>query len=138
MKMIAFACGLLILLTGISGIISPASLQPLTQLTTSTGAFLLLAAIRIVLGLILILGAPQSRMPSTIRVIGFIVLMIGIATAITAFMALEQAREIVSQWMQMGDAVIRLTGVVLVVVGSFIVFCFAPERTQVDGTKADS
>lgn len=137
MKMIAFACGLLILLTGISGIISPASLKPLTQLTTSTSAFLLLAAIRIVLGFILVFGAPQSRMPSTIRVIGFIVLMIGIATAITAFMALEQARYIVSQWMQMGDDVVRITGVVLVVVGGFIGYCFAPERSQAGDTKTD-
>lgn len=130
MKIIPFLCGLLVLLLGLWGIASPGIFQPIVTIVATTQGFLAVGTVRITLGLILILTAAQSRMPRTIHVIGIILLIVGVATFVTVFTAMDLARDVIDQWMDMGDTVMRATSAVLVIAGGFIAYCFAPGRSR--------
>src|SRR5215469_707590 len=95
MKAVAFVFALLILLVGLTGLFSPTSLLPIAHISLAPGAFLILAAIRLGFGLLLIEVASLSRMPRTIRIIGIAVALVGVATALTAFLAMDEARTII-------------------------------------------
>jgi hypothetical protein len=85
-KTLAFAFGLCIAAVGAVGIVVPASLVWIAQYFVTSGAFVALAAVRIVLGLILISVAPMSRAPTGLRILGYVIVILGITTALTGLM----------------------------------------------------
>ena len=52
-------------------------------------------------GLILIL-ASASRAPKTLRILGYLILISGVTTALTGLVAIERARVIIEWWSQQG------------------------------------
>ncbi|RDI99908.1 hypothetical protein DVT68_03515 [Dyella solisilvae] len=128
MKTIAFVFALCMLTVGLVGVLSPPLLLPIARLSIESGAFLVLAAIRLGFGLLLIEVASRSRMPRTVRTIGILIAALGVVTALTAFLAMDHARALIVQWTQAGDGIMRLTGVGLTVFGGFLVYCLAPAR----------
>lgn len=130
MKTVAFAFALCILLVGVTGLLSPSTLLPVAHLSLAPGAFLILATLRLGFGLLLIEVASRSRMPRTIRVIGLVVALMGIATALTAFLAMDRARAIIDHWTQSGDGIQRLTCMMIMLFGGFLAYCLAPRRSH--------
>ncbi len=122
MKTLAFGMGLVIAAVGAVGILVPSTLEWLAPHTATSGAFYLIAAVRVVFGLILISVAPISRTPKTLRVLGYVIVIAGIATALTGLVAIDRARAIISWWSHSGSGVIRLTGVFLAAFGGFIAY----------------
>jgi hypothetical protein len=106
----------------------PAGLAWITKHSVTPGAFYVIAAVRVTLGLVLISVAPDSRAPRTLRVLGYLILLAGIATALTGLAGIERARIMIEWWLKQGSGVIRLTSALVLALGGFIAFACAPIR----------
>jgi hypothetical protein len=127
-KNLAFIVALLILGVGAVGIFVPSGLVWIAEHSATTGAFYIIATVRVALGLVLISVASASRAPKTIRFLGYLTLSAGIATALIGLVAMERARAMIEWWLQLGSGVVRLTGVLVLALGAFIAYACAPAR----------
>ena len=134
MKTLAFVFGLCIVTVGAIGILVPSFLVWIAQHFVTSGAFFVLAAVRVAFGLVLISVASVSRAPRTLRVLGYLIVIAGITTALTGLVAMDRARAIVEWWLQQGSGVVRLTGVVVLAGGGFVAYACAPARRVQPGT----
>ena len=75
---------------------------------------------RVAFGVVLIWVAPVSRAPRTLKVVGVLIVIAGIATAATGLTAIERARALIEWWLAQGPGVVRLTGVLVLAVGGLI------------------
>ena len=130
MKTTALVVGICIGLAGILSIIAPSEIAWVAEQVVTPRVFYVVAVVRVAFGLILVFVAPTSRAPKTLRVLGCIIVILGISTAITGLVAIEQARAAVDWWVRQGSGIVRLTGVVLVAFGSFVVYACAPARRE--------
>ena len=128
MKTVAFVIGLCIAGVGAVGVAEPAVLVWIAQHASTPGAFYAVAAIRIAFGAVLISVAPESRAPRGLRLLGWIIVIAGIATALTGLVGMERARAIIEWWLQQGSSVLRATSLLLVALGSFVAYACAPAR----------
>jgi hypothetical protein len=127
-KTLAFVIGLLIVTVGAVGIIAPSSLVWIAEHSVTSGVFYVIATVRVAFGLILISVASVSRAPKTLRVLGYIILIAGITTALMGLVAIERAHAIIEWWLRQGSSVIRLTGIPVLALGGFIAYACAPAR----------
>src|SRR5262245_17914755 len=83
LKILAFVFGLGICAVGAVGVLAPSTLVWLAQQFVTYGpfGFYVIATVRIAFGLILISVAPASRAPKALRVLGYVILILGITTA---------------------------------------------------------
>jgi hypothetical protein len=128
MKNLAFVVGLCIVTVGSVGILAPSGLVWIAQHSVTSGAFYLIAMVRVAFGLVLISAASASRAPKAVRVLGYVILIAGITTALTGLLAIGRARDIIDWWWQLGSGVVRLTGVLVLALGGFIAYACAPAR----------
>jgi hypothetical protein len=127
-KNLAFVVALLILAVGAVGVLVPSRLVWIAHFSVTSGAFYLIAAVRVALGLVLISVASASRAPKTLRVLGYFILIAGIATALMALVAMDRARVFIEWWLQQGAGIIRLACVLVLAIGAFLVYALAPAR----------
>jgi archaellum biogenesis protein FlaJ (TadC family) len=127
-KNLAFVVALLILAFGSVGILVPSDLVWIAQHSVTSGAFYVIATVRVAFGLVLISVASVSRAPKTLRVLGYLILIAGITTALTGLVAIERARAIIEWWLQQGSGVGRLTAVLVLALGGFVAYACAPAR----------
>jgi hypothetical protein len=125
-KIVAFLFGLCISAVGAVGILAPSGFVWLAQYFVTSGPFYVIAAIRIAFGLILVLGASASRAPKLLRILGYVILILGVTTGLTGLLAVRSARAAIESWTQQGPGVVRLTGVLVLAFGGFIVYACAP------------
>ena len=128
MKTLAFVIGLLIVAVGAVGIIAPSGLVWIAEHSVTSGAFYVIATVRVAFGLVLISVASVSRAPKTLRVLGYLILIAGITTALTGLVAIERAHAIIEWWLRQGSGVVRLTGIPLLALGGFVAYACAPAR----------
>ncbi|MFI5348654.1 MAG: hypothetical protein ACHQ2Z_03850 [Elusimicrobiota bacterium] len=126
MRTLASGIGLFIAVFGAAGIVAPSGLVWIAEHCVTTAVFFVIAAVRASFGLILISAAPGSRSPKALRVLGFLILVTGITTALTGLFAIDRARAIIDWWIRLGPLVTRLTGIPLMALGGFIVYACAP------------
>jgi hypothetical protein len=127
-KNLAFVFGLCIVTVGSVGILAPSSLVWIARHSVTSGAFYLIATVRVAVGLVLISVASASRAPKALRVLGYAILIAGITTALTGLLAIERARAIIDWWSQQESGVVRLTGVLVLAFGGFVAYACAPAR----------
>ena len=128
MKTLACVFGLCIFTVGAVGIIAPSSLIWIARRAATPGAFYAVATTRVAFGLVLVLVAPASRAPKALRVLGYVILVAGIVTALTGRVAMGRARDAIDWWLGQGTGVIRLTGLPLMALGGFVAYACAPDR----------
>jgi hypothetical protein len=128
LRNLALVVGVLILAVGAVGIVAPAGLVWIAQHSITPSAFYVIAAVRIALGLVLISVASDSRAPRMLRVLGYLILLAGVATALTGLVGIERARVMIEWWLKQGSAVVRLTGVLVLALGGFVAFACTPSR----------
>ena len=117
MKRIASLAGVFLILLGLAGMIRPGALMDFGyQVLTPLGLYAA-AALRISIGLVLVLAATRSRWPRTLRVLGCIILGVGMATAL---MGVDRARAALDWWSAQGWVIIRLPYLMASVIGVFI------------------
>ena len=77
---LAMALAFVVAAIGVLGVTAPAVLLEFGRSLQSTGALLVVAALRVAFGAILLWAAPDSRTPRTLRIIGVLVVVAGVAT----------------------------------------------------------
>lgn len=116
MKTILCLIAALMILLGLTGLLWPESLMPILRYSLTTGIYVA-AIVRIILGALLMWGAPASRTPKALRVIGGIILVAGVATA---FLTGERAQLLVTWWQGHGSGALRIAACFPLAVGFFI------------------
>ena len=126
MKLLAFGIGLAIAIFGAAGIFFPTGLTWIANHVVTSGAFYVIAAIRIGFGLVLISVAADSRAPKAIRVLGYLIVISGITAAVVGLVGIGQAHQIIDWWIEQGAGVTRLTSVLVLALGGFVAYACAP------------
>ena len=125
MRIAALLFAVVTIVVGIVGIVSPDSLTTVRRQYFATPVRLYAAgAVRVAMGLVLILVAPASRAPRTMRALGAVVCMQGLAAML---LGPERARAIL-EWETMHTALLRAGAVVALATGCFIAFAVTPGR----------
>ena len=124
-NLVALLVGLFILAMGVLGIVAPDGLLTAVRSLLTPGGLYLVAALRVVFGVVLLLAAPSSRAPTVLRLLGMITFIAGL---ITPLFGIERARAIFEWWFARGPAFMRLWTALAVAFGAFVVYAVAPRR----------
>ena len=125
MKTIGTLVGVLFILLGITGIVRPGEIISLGyRLDTPVGLYGA-AALRIVIGLVLVAVASASRAPIALRIMGGIIILLGVATA---FISVGRAREALNWFTAQRPAFIRLPFAVMTMIGLFLISVLNSKR----------
>jgi hypothetical protein len=120
MRIAALLVALFTIVVSIGGVVSPDSLMTLRRLYFATpGRFYAAGAVRVAMGLVLILAASGSRWPRTLRALGAVMCLQ--AFAATLF-GLERARAIMEWEAMQGTMLLRAGAVVALAAGGFVAF----------------
>ena len=113
------------IVVGVVGLVSPDSVTTVRRLYFATPARLYAAAaLRLAMGLVVILFAPRSRTPRTLRALGAVMCMQGLAATL---LGPDRARAIL-EWETVHTALLRAGAVVAVAAGCFFVFAATTGR----------
>jgi hypothetical protein len=118
----ALLVALLVIVAGMVGVFAPQSLVTIGRYVATPVGLYGIAVLRIAIGLLLMLVAPTSRAPRTLRVVGAVVLVAGLATPL---FGVERTRAVLDWESTQGPALIRVVAGVLVVIGGLIAFTVA-------------
>jgi hypothetical protein len=125
MQVLALLVALLMALIGLTGIVSPETLGSLGRHAVTPTGLYVVAAIRIGIGIMLMLVAPVSRVPRTLRVMGIIAIIAGVATPL---IGVETSRRVLDGWLAHGYVCVRLLAGIAIVLGGFLTYAVAPRR----------
>ena len=117
MKAIALLIALLMVLLGLTGVLWPEGLMQLAGYSFSRTGWYVVAAARVVLGGLLFFAASATRTPKTVRVIGLIILVVGI---VGAFIPIERAMAMKDWLLDRGPDNLRIAACLPLVVGIFV------------------
>ena len=125
MKTLGTLVGVLFILLGITGIVRPGEIISIGyRLDTPVGLYCA-AAMRIVVGLVLLATASQSSAPIAMRLMGGFIILLGIATA---FISVGRAREALNSFTAQSPAFIRLPFAVMTMIGLYVISVFTSKR----------
>jgi hypothetical protein len=127
-RMAALVVALFTVVLGVAGLVSPDSVTAVRRqnFATATGLYTA-AAVRLAMGLVVILGATASRAPKTLRLLGTLMCMQGLSAAI---LGPEHARTIL-EWETMRPALLRAGAIVALASGVFMVFALTTRRRAI-------
>jgi hypothetical protein len=122
----AFLVALFAIVVGTVGLVSPDSVMTVRRLYFSTPVGLYTAgAVRVAMGLVVILSAPASRAPKTLRALGAVMCMQGLAATL---FGLDRARAILEWEAMQGAALLRVGAAVALATGGFVAFAVTGHR----------
>jgi hypothetical protein len=113
-KFILLLIAALMILLGLTAIFWPTGLMDFAKWSFTPKGLYVAAAVRIVLGLLLLVAAGATSTPKTVRVIGAIIFAAGIATAC---INVDTAQRLASWWLENGEDRLRITACVPLAVG---------------------
>jgi hypothetical protein len=124
MRSLALVVAGVVVALGLAGIVIPDILIALGRYVVSPGELYVAAAFRVGIGLVLMLATRGSRAPGTLRAIGGVVLLVGLATPL---FGVEGARTRLD-WEAAHITLLRVEGALFVCLGGFIVSAILPGR----------
>ena len=108
------------------GLVSPDSVTTVRRLYFATPVGLYTAgAVRVAMGLVVILSAPASRAPKTLRALGAVMCMQGLAATL---FGPDRARAILEWEAMQGAALLRVGAAVALATGGFVAFAVTGHR----------
>jgi len=117
MKTLAFIIGVLFIALGVFGVSRPGDVLSFGyRMDTPTGLYAA-AALRMIVGIVLVAAASSSRMPNTLRVTGGIIALAGLATA---FVSVDRVRAVLDWLAAQGPTFVRLPFIIVTAIGAFI------------------
>jgi hypothetical protein len=123
MKLVISLFSALIILAGLLLLINPEIIfQFVEQNMHSLWMYVTAILVRLVIGVMLVLTASQSRFPATIKVLGFLFLIVAL---IILFMGREGLHHFISSLLSEFLAYARIVGVIAMVFGGFIIYAFS-------------
>ena len=125
LKAAALLVALVIIVVGVVGLVSPDSVTTARRLYFATAVGLYTAAaVRVTMGLVLILFAPHSRTPKTLRGLGAVMCMQALSATL---LGPDRARAIM-EWETTHTGLLRAGAVVAAVAGGFLMFAVTTGR----------
>jgi hypothetical protein len=124
MQVAALVIGLLIVAQGIVGLVAPATFLQLIELIQTPPNIYFAAVVRVAFGVVLVVAAPLSRAPFTLRILGAMIVVGGL---MTPFVGVRLA-EIILGWWSQGPDIIRAWAIGALVLGLFIVYATAQKQ----------
>jgi hypothetical protein len=124
-ELVAPLVGLFITAIGLLGVVAPRELLTVVRSIQTPLGLCLVAALRVIFGLVLVLVAPSSRAPRVLRLLGFTMFVAGL---ITPLIGVDRARAILDWWSNQGPAFMRVWAGLAVALGTFVVYAVAPHR----------
>jgi hypothetical protein len=118
MRVAALIIGLLIAALGLIGVFAPDVLLRLVSMIHLPPALYLAALLRVAFGIIFIVAAPRSRLPTALRILGVIVILAGV---LTPFFGAQMAEVALNSGSKNSGTVRALAGAALAF-GGFIVY----------------
>ena len=126
MRSAALLVAVFTIVVGIVGLISPDSVTTARGLYFATPVGLYAAGVvRVAMGLVVILYAPASRAPKTLRLLGAVMCMQALAAT---FLGPDRARAVLEWETMQGTALLRVGAAVALVTGGFIAFALSGHR----------
>ena len=112
--------GLLTSIAGIAVIARPDRVSDIADRALATGAFKIGAILgRIALGIVFLLAAPDTRLPTFLTVLGFLAIIGGVAVAI---MKDAWVNGLVEWWARQAEIILRVWGVLIAILGGVIIY----------------
>ena len=129
MRVAALLVAAFTIVVGIAGIVSPDSLTAVRRQYFATPVRLYAAgALRVAMGLVVILVAPNSRAPKTLRALGAVMCLQGLAA--TLLFGPDRARTILEWETMQGNALLRVGATVALAAGAFMAFAVSGRRPR--------
>src|SRR5258708_15453332 len=125
MRALALVVAAFIMLVGVAGLLAPDSLLTLARYAVTPVGLYAVAAVRVGIGLVLILAAPISRAPRTLRVFGAVALVAGLMTPL---FGADRAHAILDWQLSQGTVLIRVGAGLAVVIGGLVAFALIGSR----------
>lgn len=126
MKIAALLVGVFTIVVGIAGLVWPDTLTMARRTYFATPSKLYAAgALRVAMGLVVILSAAASRAPKTLRLLGAIICMQGVTAT---FVGHDRARAVMEWETMQGHALLRVGAAVALVAGGFMIFAMTGRR----------
>jgi hypothetical protein len=119
MATLALTLSVLLSALGLHGIISPEHLAAFARLFLTPRGLWVAAAIRVALGVVFVLAAPESRLPWTLRAVGTVSILGGV---ITPVLGIDRHRQILDWWMGRGAGFRRSWSMVALVLGVILTY----------------
>ena len=126
MRIAALLVALFTIVVGIGGLISPESGTEIRRLYFATPVGLYAAAaVRVAMGLVVILCAPASRAPKTLRALGALMCM---QALVATLLGPDRARTVLEWETMQRTALLRLGAAVALATGGFTAFAVSGHR----------
>jgi hypothetical protein len=125
MKYLAWLIALFVIVAGVAGIVAPSRVMSLASYVLTPAGLLGIAALRISIGVVLIMVAPATRAPRTLQVCGAVILLAGL---VTPLFGVERARAVFDWEVAQGPMRIRAGAAVIVAIGGLFAFALAARR----------
>jgi uncharacterized protein YjeT (DUF2065 family) len=124
-KMLATILGCLMMLLGLCALFAPDRVLPFARFTTTANGVYVAAAIRLLIGAILLMAAGGSRFPIVLRLLGGFAILGGLATLV---IGVAGAQRMAEQMLPYATTAIRGIGAFLIVLGAFVVYAVSGSR----------
>ena len=128
MRIAALLLAVFIIAVSLMGIVATDHAMALRRLYYATpGRFYAAGALRVAMGLILILAASSSRWPRTMRAMGAVMCLQALAANL---FGIDRARAIMEWETMQGNGILRAGAVVALISGCFVAFALQKSRPQ--------
>ena len=125
MRFLALLVALFVMVVGLAGVFTPDSLIAVGRYVVTPVGLYAIAAARAAVGLLLMLVAPISRTPKTLRALGVVVFVAGLATPL---FGVERSRAVLDWEATQGTVLIRGGGALALSFGGLLAFSVASSR----------
>jgi hypothetical protein len=127
-RIAALLVALFTIVVGIGGLISPESGTEIRRLYFATPVRLYAAAaVRVAMGLVVILSATDSRAPKILRALGALMCLQGLSATL---LGPEHARTVLEWETRLGPALLRAGAAVALAAGGFMAFALTGQRPK--------
>jgi hypothetical protein len=125
-KTVALMVALFVMAVGVAAVFVPDALMNAATSLMTPGGLYGIAALRVVIGIVLIAAASRSRAPKVLRVFGAIAIIGGVFTPI---FGLDRSRAALAWEAAQGVVFVRLGGAFALILGAFLAFAVTGRRT---------
>lgn len=119
MAIVVPVLGVVIALIGLMGLANPRSLIALVQRWRSPGRFWFAAVIRVVLGVVFLVVAPDCRAPLVVRLVGLVSIVAAVAILISGRVRLDAFLE---WWLRRPPKLLRLWAAAAIAFGALLIY----------------
>jgi hypothetical protein len=126
MKYLAWLLAAFVITAGAVAIVAPGMVLTLRSFAATPGALLVFAALRVAIGVVLIMAAPASRAPRTLQAARAVLMLVGLATPL---FGVERTKVVLAWEAAQGPSLMRLGGAVVVTLGALLAVALRRQRS---------